>query len=682
MSNDSTKPIDETQPFSALYDLPFFDMKGDAMRTMFAGALPGFAGALPGFAGALPGVGGAMAAAGSDADGAMPAGLPGNLNIGDLGEWAKAGAQLQQMWLEFASEQARTAAQKAARGPEGAAALLDPAQWLVISQSMMQQMPKGMIEAQAKLAQDSFEVWQGVLGRMANAIPGLGTADSGEAAPAFSAGVPDLPKKDRRFADPAWADHPAFALLHQTYLMLTEYFRQSVQSMEGLDSEKRKQLEFAVSALSEAMSPGNFLLTNPVVMKRTVDTRGQNLVRGMQHLINDLKRGQLTHTDPNAFTLGENLASTPGKVVHETPLYQLIQYSPSTKEVYETPLVIFPPWINRFYILDLTPKKSFIKWAVDQGITVFVASWKSADESLGEVVWDDYIRAQMDAIQCVRDRLKVPSVHTIGYCVAGTTLAATLAIMARRGEEDSVKSATFFTAQVDFERSGDLKHFIDDGQLELIGKLSPEGYLDGRYLAAAFNALRGKDLIWNYVVNNYLLGEDYPAFDLLHWNGDVTNLPSKWHNDYLKDLYRDNKLVQPDALEADGTLIDLTQVKTPSFVQAGREDHIAPAESVWRITEHFDGPMEFLLAGSGHIAGVVNPPAAGKYQYWIGDPDAPSLDAYIESATEHPGSWWPHWLEWLERQAPAKVPATGKRKPGGRGDTVIEDAPGRYVKTR
>ena len=417
-------------------------------------------------------------------------------------------------------------------------------------------------------------------------------------------------------------------------------------------------------------------------MKRTVETRGQNLVKGMQHLITDLKRGQLTHTDPNAFKLGENLASTPGKVVHETPLYQLIQYSPTTRDVLEIPLVIFPPWINRFYILDLNPKKSFVQWAVDQGLTVFMVSWRSADQTIADVVWDDYIRAQIDAIEHIRERLKAPSVHTIGYCVAGTTLAATLAILSRRGEVDRVKSATFFTAQVDFERSGDLKHFIDEGTLEMISNLSPQGYLDGRYLAATFNALRGKDLIWNYVVNNYLLGDDYPAFDLLHWNGDVTNLPAKWHNQYLCDLYRDNKMVVPDALSADGTPIDLTQVEVPSYVQAGREDHIAPAESVWQITEHFKGPTQFLLAGSGHIAGVVNPPSAQKYQYWTGDSKAASLDAFVESAEEHPGSWWPHWLEWIEAQDDKKVPASGKRKPGGRGDQIIEDAPGRYVKTR
>ncbi len=592
--------------------------------------------------------------------------LPLLADAGDLADWVKASTEMQQMWLEFVTHQAKGAADNFSNKKN----LLEPAQWLLISKSMLKQVPQNAIEAQTRLAQDSFQLWKSVLERF---VAGQGDSD-GEASA--------LPRKDRRFADPAWRDLPAFALLHQTYLMLSEYFKQAAASLDGLDSEKQRQLQFAVSALSEAMSPDNFLLTNPVVLKLTIETRGQNLVRGMRHLITDLKRGQLTHTDPNAFTLGENLAATPGKVVYETPLYQLIQYSPSTKDVFEVPLIIFPPWINRFYILDLTPKKSFIKWAVDQGITVFVVSWKSADETMGEIVWDDYIRGQIEAIDTVRDRLSVPHVNTIGYCVAGTTLAASLAVLARRDEADKVKSATFFTAQVDFERSGELKHFIDDGQLEVIDQLSPNGYLDGRYLAATFNALRGKDLIWNYVVNNYLLGEDYPAFDLLHWNGDVTNLPSKWHNDYLRDLYRDNKLVVADALSADGTPIDLTQVETPTYVQAGREDHIAPAESVWRITDHFSGPIQFLLAGSGHIAGVVNPPAANKYQYWLGDSKAGSLKDYIASAEEHPGSWWPHWLAWLTEQAPERVPATGKRKPGGRGDKVIEDAPGRYVKTR
>ncbi|WP_370632328.1 PHA/PHB synthase family protein [Erythrobacter sp. SCSIO 43205] len=635
----------------------FLETQGDIMRSFFENAAQ-----VMGSNAAMPGGPGAAISS------------PGDLNLtnlGELGEWAKAGAEIQQMWFTFLSAQlAKSATGAGAKAGQG---LLDPAQWLLVSQSMAKSLPQDMIESSSKLASSTMQMWQGVASQMMDERD----AKDGD-------GLVTTPKarSDRRFADPEWNENPAFALIHQTYLMLSEYFRNAASNMDGLDGAEKKQLQFAVNALSEAMSPGNFLATNPVVLKRTVETKGQNLVRGMRHLIADLERGQLTHTDPNAFTLGENLAATPGKVVAQTELYQLIQYSPSTDQVYETPLVIFPPWINRFYILDLTAKKSFIKWAVDQGITVFVVSWKSADATMQDVVWDDYIRAQIGAIDTVRERLKVDDVHTIGYCVAGTTLAATLAVLAQRGDADKVKSATFFTAQVDFERSGELKHFISDPQLAMIDQLSPDGYLDGRYLAATFNALRGKDLIWNYVINNYLMGEDYPAFDLLHWNGDVTNLPAKWHNEYLRDLYRDNKLVVPGALEADGTPIDLTKVKTPSYIQAGREDHIAPAESVWRITNHFTGPLEFILAGSGHIAGVVNHPDAGKYQYWLGDKDAETLEAFVEGAEEHPGSWWPHWLEWLQKQSSKKVPATGKRKPGGRGDKVLEDAPGSYVKTR
>jgi polyhydroxyalkanoate synthase len=343
--------------------------------------------------------------------------------------------------------------------------------------------------------------------------------------------------------------------------------------------------------------------------------------------------------------------------------------------------VIFPPWINRFYILDLNPAKSFVKWAVEQGITVFMVSWRSADESLAEVTWDDYVRAQIEAIDAVRERLGVPAVHTVGYCVAGTTLAATLAILARRKEADKVASATFLTAQVDFERAGDLKLFIDETQMELIRQASRGGYLDGRYMAATFNLLRGTDLIWNTVIHHYLLGEDYPAFDLLHWNSDVTNLPAKWHEAYLRDCYRDNRLVVPDALSADGTPIDLGLIGTPAYIQAGREDHIAPAESVFRMLGYLKGPARFVLAGSGHIAGVVNPPAAGKYQYWIGGP-TDSLEGFLAGAEEHPGSWWTDWFDWLREQASDTVAAAGKRSLAEPDDRVREDAPGRYVAMR
>lgn len=574
---------------------------------------------------------------------------------GEIAAWGDAGQKLQTLWSGFLDQKANPII----------GAPFDPAQFVLLSQDWTR-VAQDAMAAQAKLAEDGMKLWNAIAG---NAM------DGGDA-------EPELPRSDKRFADAAWRNHPAFALIHQTYLMLSDYLVQAAERIEGVDPEKKAQLTFATKALVEAMSPDNFLLTNPVVLQRTIETQGQNLVKGMQHLINDLQRGQLTHTDPNAFTLGENIATTPGKVVHETPLYQLIQYTPATEEVFATPLVIFPPWINRFYILDLTPKKSFIKWAVDQGLTVFVVSWRSADASMKDVVWDDYIRGQIEAIDHIRARLEVPSVHAIGYCVAGTTLAATLAILARRDEASKVASATFFTAQVDFERAGELKHFIDDGQLEMVSQVSNDGYLDGRYMAATFNLLRGRDLIWNYVVNNYLLGEDYPAFDLLHWNGDVTNLPAKWHGDYLRDLYRENKLVVSDALSADGTPIDLTRIETPLFVQAGREDHIAPAESVWRITRHVRGDTTFVLAGSGHIAGVVNHPDACKYQYWTGDSGAPSLEAFVEGAVEHKGSWWPHWLSWIAARDSRKVAVSGKRTPGLDGDKVVEDAPGRYVKTR
>jgi len=593
---------------------------------------------------------------GSDTDGAD--------NADPMAHWTQLTAKLQAMWGQHQADGSEPS--------NPAAALLGPAGLAGFAKDWFEQMPLSDTAQQQQLWDEGAQLWQAVLGQYTLGADGVMKENA----------APDLPRKDRRFADPRWQQQPMFALIHQTYLMVAERMNAMVDDIAGLDEAKREQLRFATNAMMEAISPANFLMTNPVVMERTLESRGENLIKGLEHLLADLKRGQLTHTDSAAFTLGENIAVTPGKVVHETPLYQLIQYSPTTDEVLETPLVIFPPWINRFYILDLNPKKSFVRWAVEQGVTTFMVSWKSADASMSEVVWDDYILAQMDAIDQIRERLKVPSVHAIGYCVAGTTLSATLAILARRNEADKVKSATFFTAQVDFEKAGELLHFIDDKQVAGLESMTSEGYLDGRVMAATFNMLRGTDLIWNYVVNNYLLGEEYPAFDLLHWNGDVTNLPAKWHKSYLMDLYRDNRLVKPDSMIADGTPIDLSLIKTPCYMQAGKEDHIAPAASVWRMTDNFSGPMRFVLAGSGHIAGVVNPPAAGKYQYWRNDEDVSSFDEFVAGATEHKGSWWPDWIEWLTAQDNRKVPAKGSRKPGGRGDNVIEDAPGRYVMLR
>ena len=500
-------------------------------------------------------------------------------------------------------------------------------------------------------------------------------------APVAAAGRGTLDPGDRRFAGPEW-EHPVFDLMRQGYAMMAEAMMASVEQAPGLDDEQRGRARFAMRTLVDAMSPANSPFTNPKALNRALDTGGASLAAGFAQLLADFKRGQLTHTDAAAFEVGRNIAMTPGKVIHETPLYQLIQYSPTTERVVAIPLVIFPPWINRFYILDLSPEKSFIRWAVGEGLSVFMVSWRSADASMKDVVWDDYIAAQIDAIDTIRDALDVKAVHAIGYCVAGTTLAATLAVLAAKGKAKKVASATFFTAQVDFAEAGELGAFIDDGYLQLIETLSGQGYLDGRYLAATFNLLRGRDLIWNPVVSHYLLGEKHPSFDLLHWNGDTTNLPAKWHKAYLTDLYRDNKLIEPGGIAALGEAIDLRKVETPSYIQAGREDHIAPADSVWKITRHFAGPLKFVLAGSGHIAGVVNPPAAGKYQYWTGDSQAASLAEFVDGATEHKGSWWPDWIDWIRAFGGRPVAATGPRIPGEGKLPAIEDAPGRYVRAR
>jgi len=584
----------------------------------------------------------------------------------DMLHWQEVAGRLSEMWRTFLKDQPAIAS----------SGVVDPARWLDMAGRWMQQWPLGGDEVQTRLFADSMAVWDSVLTQM-----GMGDAAMG--APG------ELPRKDRRFRDPKWQEQPVFALMHQAYLLMCEQMMAAVDSSQGVPAERKEQMRFFTRLMTEALSPAHFPLTNPLVLEKIIETGGENLVKGMEHLISDLEAGKLTHTDKHAFTLGENIAATPGKVIHETPLYQIIQYTPVTETVLETPLLIFPPWINRFYILDLGPKNSFVKWAVDQGLSVCLVSWRSADSSMADIGWEDYIGAMLEAVDVVRDRFNVPSVHTIGYCVGGTTLAAALAVAGRRGEADKVASATYFTAQVDFTEAGELKAFIDEQQLAMVDSLAGEGFVDGRYLALAFNLLRSPDLIWNYVIRNYLLGEDYKPFDLLYWNGDTTNLPARFHREYLKNLYHDNLLVVPDALSANGTPIDLRKNVTPSYVQAGIDDHIAPLKSVWKLTHHLSGPIRFVLAGSGHIAGVVNPPSSGKYQYWsIGNPEEPgqtppdTLDAFREAAGEIPGSWWPDWIRWIESHGGERVKATGKRKPGGRGDKVIEDAPGRYVKTK
>jgi polyhydroxyalkanoate synthase len=582
-------------------------------------------------------------------------------SLEDMQHWTWVMGRAQQLMMEHLSQQAGAAAEAAPRAEKAAERVA--AQWPGMS---MFGDPAKIMRMQADLWTEGMSIWQRA----------LGGAQEGSA-------LRDKADQDRRFAAKEWRDNPLYDTIRQTYLLISERMLGSVDAIEGVDEATREKLRFSTRAFVDAMSPSNFALTNPQVIERAIETKGESLLHGLEHMLKDLEKGQLTHVDTGAFEVGRNLAATPGKVIRQTPLYQLIQYAPATAKVMETPLIIFPPWINRFYILDLNPKKSFIKWAVDQGLSVFIVSWKSADESLAETRLDDYVLAQAEAIDAVRETLGVESVHAIGYCVAGTMMAATLALLEARGEAAKVASATFFTAQVDFSEAGDLKLFIGDEQMEMIRQLSADkGYLDGRYMAATFNLLRGRDLIWNYVTSNYLMGEDYPQFDLLYWNGDTTNLPAKWHRAYLTQLYRENRLVQPGGLTIDGTPIDLRTVKTPTYVQAGREDHIAPPQSVWKIIHHFAGPMRFVLAGSGHIAGVVNPPEAGKYQYWTNEAKADTLEAFVAGATETKGSWWPDWIDWIRDRSAAEVPATGARVPGKGKLKAIEDAPGSYVKAR
>ena len=535
---------------------------------------------------------------------------------------------------------------------------------LKIADDTAELMAKGTFDPE-KLAEQQTAWWKDALAQWQAMLPDTAKAAS----------------SDRRFKGARW-EEPIFDLIRQSYVAISDQLLKGVDALEGIDPKQKEQLRFATQSFVEAMSPANFALTNPEVLNRIFETRGANLVTGLERMLSDIGAGQIRHVGENAFEVGKTIATTPGKVIHETPLYQLIHYAPTTPDVQATPIVIFPPWINRFYILDLSPEKSFVKWAVDQGLSVFMVSWKSADAEMAGITMDDYVlRGELDAIDTVRGLLDVPSVHVVGYCVAGTALSMLLAWLAAKGEADKVASATFFTAQVDFSEAGDLTLFVDDAQLALIESLATDGYLDGRYMGATFNLLRGRDLIWNYVVNNYLLADPYKAFDLLHWNSDVTNLPANWHRAYLADFYRDNKLVKGE-MTVGGVALDLKAIQTPAYVQAGREDHIAPPESVWKLTHHFTGPLRFVLAGSGHIAGVVNPPAAGKYQYWTNEKPAGTLDEFVAGSTEHKGSWWPDWLAWIGERSGGTVPAKGARIPGKGKLKPIEDAPGRYVRMR
>ena len=489
-------------------------------------------------------------------------------------------------------------------------------------------------------------------------------------------------KGDRRFKDSDWDTNPFFDFVKQSYLITSRWLTDTMADLDGLDKETAHKVNFYTKQFADAFSPTNFVLTNPEVLRATIESQGENLRKGMENFLEDFDVSDGTlktkMTPPDAFELGNNIATTPGKVIYQNDLIQLIQYMPTTEQVYARPLLIFPPWINKYYILDLTEKKSFIKWTLDQGYSVFLASWVNPDERQAEKTFEDYmLEGVVDAIEQVKKVSGQPDVTTIGYCVGGTLLAAALAHLAAKGDE-SVKAATFLAAQVDFSEAGDLKVFIDEQQLSGLDDMMKEkGYLDGEAMFTTFNMLRANDLIWSFYVNNYLLGKDPMPFDLLHWNSDVTRMPRLTHMFYLRQMYLKNNLVKPGAIELGGTPIDLTKIDIPIYLQASREDHIAPYHSVFKAVGHYSGPVRAILSGSGHIAGVINPPAANKYQYWTNEELPYEPDKWLANAEEHPGSWWPDWSEWMAMVSGPKVPA---RVPGDGALQVIEDAPGSYVK--
>jgi polyhydroxyalkanoate synthase len=527
--------------------------------------------------------------------------------------------------------------------------------------------PARLSEAQGELAAGYLQIWQNTLQRLTGAQP-------------QPVAEPDV--GDNRFKDPEWSANPYFDFWKQSYLLTTQWADELLSRTDGLDERTRHQAEFLLKQLASAISPSNFPATNPEVVRETFKSNGQNLVEGMRLLLGDLERSgdllKISQTDTSAFEVGRNIAVTPGKVVFQNELLQLVQYAPTTEKVRQVPLLIVPPWINKFYILDLTPQKSFIKFAVDQGFTVFVVSWVNPDERHRDKTFEDYMKGGiLAAADAVKRETGEKKCNVLGYCVGGTLLAATLAWLAAKGENPFI-SATFLTAQVDFTKAGDLKLFIDEAQLKSLEELMAErGYLDGSCMATVFNMLRPKDLIWPYIVNNYMLGKKPFPFDLLYWNQDSTRMPAANHAFYLREFYHENKLARGEMVLG-GETLDMHDVKLPVFHLAAREDHIAPARSVYIGSLLFGGPVEYVMAGSGHIAGVVNPydPSRIKYQHWTNPDRVDNLDEWIEGATETPGSWWLYWAKWLTRHSRGMVEP---REPGARLG-VIEDAPGSYVK--
>lgn len=530
--------------------------------------------------------------------------------------------------------------------------------------------PAKLLEAQVSLWQDYMNLWQTTAARMMGHEPGPVIAPA---------------KDDRRFKDAAWNDNQVFDYIKQSYLLTARWMQNTVRNVEGLDDKTAKKVDFYTRQFVDAMAPSNFVITNPEVLRTTLESGGENLVKGLENLLEDLERGngklQISMTDREAFEIGKNVAVQSGKVVFQNDLIQLIQYTPTTAKVAKRPLLIIPPWINKYYILDLKPQNSFVKWAVDQGHTVFMISWVNPDETLAEKTFTDYmLEGPLAALDAITKGTGEKSVNVIGYCLGGTLLACLLSYLQAKKRSDIVASATFFTTMIDFVEAGELSIFIDEEQLTALeDKMNQRGYLEGAEMAATFNMLRANDLIWSFVINNYLLGKEPFPFDLLYWNSDSTRMPAAMHSFYLRNMYQKNLLIQPGSIELDGVPIDLGKIALPSFVLATREDHIAPWVAAYAATQTYKGPVTFVLAASGHIAGVINPPAAGKYSHWVGTNKAypKKPEDWLATAEQRPGSWWPEWQKWIaafaDGDVDARQPGTGKLK-------AIEDAPGSYVK--
>ncbi len=530
--------------------------------------------------------------------------------------------------------------------------------------------PAKLWEAQVSLWQDYLSLWQSTAARM------MGEKSDPVIAPA---------KDDRRFKDEAWQENQVFDFIKQSYLLTARWLQNNVRQVEGLDDKTAQKVDFYTRQFVDAMAPSNFLMTNPEVLRTTIESRGENLVKGLKNLLADLDRGKgrlkISMTDLDAFRLGENIAVTPGKVVYRNALIELIQYAPTTAKVAKRPLLVIPPWINKYYILDLKPQNSFVKWAIDQGHSVFVISWVNPDADLAEKSFADYMQeGPLAAIGAIEMATGEKSVNAIGYCLGGTLLASTLAYLAARKESERIASATYFTTMIDFAEAGELAVFIDEEQLTALeAKMSERGYLEGSEMANTFNMLRANDLIWSFVINNYLLGKEPFPFDLLYWNADSTRMPAAMHSFYLRNMYHKNLLIRPGGITLAGIKIDLGKIKVPSFVLSTREDHIAPWRSTYAATRAYAGEVTFVLAASGHIAGVINPPAANKYHHWIGTGGAYPADpeAWLAKAEMRPGSWWPAWQDWVKAFADGEVKA---RVPGAGRLKALADAPGDYVR--